>query len=636
MADTDGPKTDPTPVKIPSKTLIEVGPGQTPIQEPEYVAVAPSGNTLFSKVPRYLDNILEPWMGNKACQRMFRSTDAIWQEKARHKRENRFIIHPFCIFRWYWDMIMVVTLVITLVTLPVEIAFYANDVHPQVHWFAIHVLADVIFLADLILNFRTGYIHTDDGEVVLTTKRIICHYLKSWFFIDLISSLPFDNLYIMFSGVPEGADSDSILLTLRVLRLTKLLRLLRILRVARLVRYVHKMEELLEVEAKVISIFNLVMMIFVLCHWNACVQYLVSYIENYPDFDPDCWIFLDNIHTDNVTVDMKYSRSLWRAMSHMLSIGFGATPPRGSLLETWMVIISMTLGATCYALFVAHCSGLIMTLDSSGRRYEEKVSEVRQYMRFRRVPIDIQKRVVEYYDHKYQRKFFDENSLLHEHHISGPLKQEIVLHNCKSLVEKVPFLANAPGDFLFEIICKLQFQVFFPGETIVHAGKKGDSMYFIEHGKVEILLPSGQVVNTLSDGAYFGEISLMLEERRVASVVAVEICDMYTLFRKDFDEVLEDFPRMKAVLRHIALERLAALNKESTEGDVAELLARESENKFKSWTRSVMNLDSSGSSTKEKGADAKGGPHLAFPTAVPAIVIPPDKSEEVLEVILPK
>ena len=55
----------------------------------------------------------------------------------------------------------------------------------------------------------------------------------------------------------------------------------------------------------------------------------------------------------------------------------------------------------------------------------------------------------------------------------------------------------------------------------------------------------------------------MIEERRVASVIAVEICDMYVLYRKDFDEVLEDFPRMKAILRQIAMERLAAMNMNS-------------------------------------------------------------------------
>ena len=65
----------------------------------------------------------------------------------------------------------------------------------------------------------------------------------------------------------------------------------------------------------------------------------------------------------------------------------------------------------------------------------------------------------------------------------------------------------------------------------------------------------------------FAEISLLLEERRVANVDAIEICDMYVLYRKDFEYVLGEYPRLKKVLHHIAMERLEALNKES-ESDV--------------------------------------------------------------------
>ena len=58
---------------------------------------------------------------------------------------------------------MVTTLVVTLITLPVEIAFYAND--SLLLWMVIHTAADVIFLVDIVFNFRTGYIHGDSGEV---------------------------------------------------------------------------------------------------------------------------------------------------------------------------------------------------------------------------------------------------------------------------------------------------------------------------------------------------------------------------------------------------------------------------------------------------------------------------------------
>ena len=51
------------------------------------------------------------------------------------------------------------------------------------------------------------------------------------------------------------------------------------------------------------------------------------------------------------------------------------------------------------------------------------MSEVKQYMRFRRVPLEIQQKVLDYYDHKYQRKYFDETSILFEPNMSGPIKR---------------------------------------------------------------------------------------------------------------------------------------------------------------------------------------------------------------------
>ena len=234
--------------------------------------------------------------------------------------------------------------------------------------------------------------------------------------------------------------------------------------------------------------------------------------------------------------------------------------------------MSMTLGATFYAIFIANLSALIMTMDTSGRQYEEKVSEVKQYLKFRRVPMSIQKKVLEYYDHRYQRKYFDEPGILFQSELSHPLRKRIVMHNCKNLVEKVPFLASAPTEFLYDLILQLQFEVFFPGDIIVQGGKKGDSMYFIEYGKVAVKLPNGLVVKTLGDGDYFGEIALLLDERRVADVVVLEVCDVYKLTRTNFDDVLQEHPRMKSVLERIAKQRL---EETTTQGVKDDALAQE-------------------------------------------------------------
>lgn len=69
----------------------------------------------------------------------------------------------------------------------------------------------------------------------------------------------------------------------------------------------------------------------------------------------------------------QYSWALFKAMSHMLCIGYGRFPPQ-SLTDMWLTMLSMISGATCYAMFLGHATNLIQSLDSSRRQYREKVS----------------------------------------------------------------------------------------------------------------------------------------------------------------------------------------------------------------------------------------------------------------------
>lgn len=56
----------------------------------------------------------------------------------------------------------------------------------------------------------------------------------------------------------------------------------------------------------------------------------------------------------------------------MLCIGYGARAPV-SMSDLWITMLSMIVGATCYAMFVGHATALIQSLDSSRRQYQEKV-----------------------------------------------------------------------------------------------------------------------------------------------------------------------------------------------------------------------------------------------------------------------
>lgn len=70
----------------------------------------------------------------------------------------------------------------------------------------------------------------------------------------------------------------------------------------------------------------------------------------------------------------QYSYALFKAMSHMLCIGYGRQAPVG-MSDVWLTMLSMIVGATCYAMFIGHATALIQSLDSSRRQYQEKVGQ---------------------------------------------------------------------------------------------------------------------------------------------------------------------------------------------------------------------------------------------------------------------
>ena len=142
--------------------------------------------------------------------------------------------------RFYWDLIMLLLMVGNLIIIPVGITFFKDEHTPP--WIVFNVVSDTFFLMDLVLNFRTGIVKEDNTEIILDPQKIKIKYLKSWFMVDFISSIPVDYIFLI---VETRIDSDfyKTARALRIVRFTKILSLLRLLRLSRLIRYIHQWEE---------------------------------------------------------------------------------------------------------------------------------------------------------------------------------------------------------------------------------------------------------------------------------------------------------------------------------------------------------------------------------------------------------
>uniref|UniRef100_A0A674N6E7 Cyclic nucleotide-binding domain-containing protein n=1 Tax=Takifugu rubripes TaxID=31033 RepID=A0A674N6E7_TAKRU len=527
----------------------EDGPPIVPAEDAE------ARGSQASFMQRQFSSMLQPGV-NKFSLRMYGSQKAVEREQERVKSAGNWIIHPYSDFRFYWDFTMLLFMVGNLIIIPVGITFFKEETTTP--WIIFNVVSDTFFLMDLVLNFRTGIIIEDNSDIILDPKTIKKKYLKTWFIVDFISSIPVDYIFLI---VEKGIDSEvyKTARALRIVRFTKILSLLRLLRLSRLIRYIHQWEEIFhmtyDLASAVMRIINLIGMMLLLCHWDGCLQFLVPMLQDFPS---DCWVSLNKMEND--TWSELYSFAVFKAMSHMLCIGYGRQAPE-SLSDIWLTMLSMIVGATCYAVFIGHATALIQSLDSSRRQYQEKYKQVEQYMSFHKLPADFRQKIHDYYEHRYQGKMFDEESILGE--LSEPLREEIVNFNCRKLVASMPLFANAEPNFVTAMLTKLRFEVFQPHDYIIREGTIGKKMYFIQHGVCSVIT-KGTLAMKLSDGSYFGEICLLTRGRRTASVRAETYCRLYSLSVDHFNEVLEEYPMMRRAFETVAIDRLNRIGKKNS------------------------------------------------------------------------
>lgn len=200
--------------------------------------------TVVGKQPKgFVRELFSANPDNKLALKLFGNKAAVLLEQRRQdNRGGSGVIHPFSTFRWYWDILLVAFISLHVILLPVNIAFLSDDL--SIHWLVINGMSDLFFVIDIFLNFRTGLVDPNNkDEVILDAEIIRRTYLRGWFIIDLLSSLPFDYAYFVASSTSAQHTLIKASRALRILKLAKVLSLLRLLRVSRLVRYMKRFEE---------------------------------------------------------------------------------------------------------------------------------------------------------------------------------------------------------------------------------------------------------------------------------------------------------------------------------------------------------------------------------------------------------
>lgn len=156
------------------------------------------------------------------------------------------------------------------------------------------------------------------------------------------------------------------------------------------------------------------------------------------------------------------------------------------------------------------------------------------------------------------------------HHVKeedvGAAEKSKTSKKALAVLKRVDIFKPLPENALDNISHRVGFQSFSPGEIIIREGQAGQSMYIIVYGECDIMISRGSVtdhvVATLSNGQFFGEMSLLTGEPRSATVKVKKDTLCLKIEKNDLQDIISGHPEVAEAISEILAKRKEDLEKQ--------------------------------------------------------------------------
>jgi cyclic nucleotide gated channel beta 1 len=400
-------------------------------------------------------------------------------------------------------------------------------------WLVMDFIVDVVYIIDT-LCVQSRVIRAKKMEKIenIKLKDLWWSYVCSWYsWCDFISLIPFDVLYAV-----------QFLQYNPLLRLTKLLR----------IRHVLIFWDLLESsigKPLIVRVLKIISKLMYMIHVYACIYHGMSARQGY---NTDSWVY------DGMGIS--YLRCFYRAVVIVGAIhDINIRTPNNEVQ-----LLYDTFGHLFGVFFIAHVIGEIaniydeMNLDSNLRQMKRHRIKMFMETHKRVIPKIVHERVKMWSDYTFSyHKIYDESKILRI--LPRKLRLDIALEIHLEMLRKVEIFQGFGDTLLREIVLKLCHVPVLDEEYICKKGEIGREMYIVHEGQMIAVDDNNVVIAIMGPGSCFGEISLYeLGEgnKRTAHVRSKGYSSLFSLSKKDLDEVLEDFPKAQEILMKKGRNRL--------------------------------------------------------------------------------
>ena len=361
--------------------------------------------------------------------------------------------------RAFWDTLIICCLVYIFFIVPLEVAF---DEPSSTGWKLLGRLVDIIFWADIAICFRTTY-YDNNGEEIWNPLKVAKNYLKDFFFIDLVCSLPgYPFSIVIEEYLIQGGGDEATLLKLgkapRVLKVVRTLKFVKVFRVMKIARKIQDIKDTVRGLGTFVKMLKLLVLTTFFLHINAC---LFSFIASFDD--RESWVLSNRLIDEHW--GEKYLNALYWSATTSTTVGYGDFVPVNQS-EKIFCIVSMCVGVCLYGYIIGSMTEMVTSTSYVDNKVQQQLDEIHEFIRRHHLPRNLVRHVLTFFRHHFKRK-----KMIDERRIMEMLPQEL-LRRCQEAILKDTDLA------LFKMIDSKHFPVvmelllprsYSEGEVIVPA-----------------------------------------------------------------------------------------------------------------------------------------------------------------------
>lgn len=430
---------------------------------------------------------------------MIKRRIALTRQHIDEKKASRFILNPRKYPKLTWDALNVTILMASLGEIFYSLAFTADSCE-WTYLAKIELFVDIFFLSDCVLNFFTSYEDFQTGYEVADHSRIARNYLCGWFFLDAISSFPFNRAVCASSSTDKSSNQVRTRL-LKVLRLVKATRFLRMLRTA--ARLEEELGHLFHNSVRFIKFFCLMALFIHLCAcmWFGTIEYAACQI---PQADPvvsyapcgcedgeDCrdWNWLIKYSGGQDQYDLfiqnksAYMMSLYYSTVTLTTLGYGDITPSNDVEQVVAAMLSLS-GGIMFSILIGSMGTLITKGNVITRSMEENILKFVDLCRFKTMPSSFEKKIrkqVDYIMIKAPHRFIEIDLLPRE------MQDQILEKIGHDLFGNIEFFKYLDADYRARLVSLLRPCKYTQGESIFKAKEVSTEMYWVVRGEVSIV-----------------------------------------------------------------------------------------------------------------------------------------------------